>query len=121
MRREAVLGYSFFDSQVHEEIMVDDIAEAQQEIRRLEYGFFMGDDTDINLALREGIKRIRTVVDDLEAERPELIIVTDGDHGINVKPQELKGIMLHVFIVEEHNDDLIQLAQKTGGVALQGL
>lgn len=121
MRREAVLGYSFFDSDVYEEVMVKDVAEAQDEIRRLEYDFFMGDDTDINLALREGIKRIRNVVDDIDAERPELIIVTDGDHGINVQPKELKGIMLHVFIVEEHNDDLIQLAKKTGGVALQGL
>lgn len=121
MRREAVLGYSFFDSDVYEEVMVKDVAEAQDEIRRLEYDFFMGDDTDINLALREGIKRIRNVVDDIDAERPELIIVTDGDHGINVQPKELKGIMLHVFIVEEHNDDLIQLANKTGGVALQGL
>ncbi|MGI9471675.1 MAG: hypothetical protein ACR2NZ_09105 [Rubripirellula sp.] len=121
MRREAVLGYSFFDSDVHEEVMVADVAEAQDEIRRLEYDFFMGDDTDINLALREGIKRIRNVVDDIDAERPELIIVTDGDHGINVQPKELKGIMLHVFIVEEHNDDLIELAKKTGGVALQGL
>ena len=52
---------------------------------------------------------------------PKLIIVTDGDHGINVKPKELKGIMLHVFIVEEKNEDLIQLAKTTGGVALQGL
>ena len=121
MRREAVLGYSFFDSRVHEQIMVEDISEAQDELRRLEYDFFIGDDTDINLALREGIKRIRSVVDDVNAERPELIIVTDGDHGINVKHKELKGIMLHVFIVEAHNDDLIQLAKKTGGVALQGL
>ena len=121
MRREAVLGYSFFDSSEHEQVMVEDIAEAQEEIRRLEYDFFLGDDTDINLALREGIKRIRSVVDDVDAERPELIIVTDGDHGINVKPKELKGIMLHVFIVEENNEDLIQLAKKTGGVALQGL
>ncbi|HBV65048.1 MAG TPA: hypothetical protein DEF45_18730 [Rhodopirellula sp.] len=121
MRREAVLGYSFFDSSVHEQVMVQDITEAQDEIRRLEYDFFMGDDTDINLALREGIKRIRKVVDDVDAERPELIVVTDGDHGINVKPKELKGIMLHVFIVEEKNNDLIQLAKKTGGVALQGL
>ena len=121
MRREAVLGYSFFDSAVHEQVIVQDITEAQDEIRRLEYDFFMGDDTDINLALREGIKRIRRVVEDVDAERPELIVVTDGDHGINVKPKELKGIMLHVFIVEENNDDLIQLAKKTGGVALQGL
>jgi hypothetical protein len=81
----------------------------------------MGDDTDINLALREGVKRIRSLVDDIQAERPELIIVTDGDHGINVQPKELKGIMLHAFIVEEANDDLMRLAQKTGGVALQQL
>ena len=121
MRREAVLGYSFFDSDVHEEVVVQDVAEAQDEIRRLEYDFFIGDDTDINLALREGIKRIRNVVEDIDAERPELIVVTDGDHGINVQAKELKGIMLHVFIVEEHNDDLVRLAQQTGGVALQGL
>ncbi len=120
-RREAVLGYSFFDSQVHDEVMVTEVAEAQDEIRKLHYEFFMGDDTDINLALREGIRRIRTLIDDIDAERPELIIVTDGDHGINVKPKELKGIMLHVFIVEESNDDLVQLAKKTGGVALQRL
>ncbi|MFK8112375.1 MAG: hypothetical protein AB8B91_09240 [Rubripirellula sp.] len=120
-RREAVLGYSFFDSEVHEELMVREVSEASEEIRKLHYDFFMGDDTDINLALRVGIQRIRNVVDDLDAERPELIIVTDGDHGINVTAKELKGITLHVFIVEESNDDLIQLANKTGGVALQGL
>jgi len=120
-RREAVLGYSFFDSDVHEQVMVNEVAEAREEIRKLHYDFFMGDDTDINLALREGIKRIRSLVDDIQAERPELIIVTDGDHGINVQSKELKGIMLHVFIVEEANDDLIQLAKKTGGVALQQL
>ena len=120
-RREAILGYSYFDSQVHEEVLVKEVADAREEIRRLQYDFFMGDDTDINLALREGIQRIRNLVDDINAERPELIIVTDGDHGINVKPKELKGITLHVFIVEEANDDLMQLAQKTGGVALQEL
>ena len=101
--------------------MVYEVAEAREEIRKLHYDFFMGDDTDINLALREGVKRIRNLVDDIQAERPELIIVTDGDHGINVTAKELKGIMLHVFIVEEANDDLIQLAKKTGGVALQQL
>lgn len=120
-RREAILGYSFFDSQVHEEVLVTEVAEAREEIRRLHYDFFMGDDTDINLALREGIKRIRNLVNDISAERPELIIVTDGDHGINVQLKELKGIMLHVFIVEEANRDLIALAKKTGGVALQRL
>ncbi len=120
-RREAVLGYSFFDSVVHEEVMVTEVAEVREEIHKLTHEFFVGDDTDINLALREGIKRIRKTVADIDAERPELIIVTDGDHGINVQPKELKGIMLHVFIVEETNDDLMQLAIKTGGVALQGL
>lgn len=120
-RREAVLGYSFFDSQVHDEVLVSEVAQARDEIQRLTYQFFIGDDTDINLALREGIKRIRKLVTDIDADRPELIIVTDGDHGINVQPKELKGIILHVFIVEEANDDLIQLANATGGVALQGL
>lgn len=120
-RKEAVLGYSFFDSDIHEEVMVTEVSEAREEIRKLHYDFFMGDDTDINLALREGIKRIRRRIADISEERPELIIVTDGDHGINVKPKELKGIMLHAFIVEEANDDLIQLARKTGGVALQQL
>ena len=120
-RREAILGYSFFDSQVHEEVMVREVAEVREEIRKLTYDFFVGDDTDINLALREGIKRIRKLVTDIDAEQPELILVTDGDHGINVQAKELKGIVLHVFIVEEHNDDLMELATKTGGVALQGL
>ncbi|EMI16052.1 hypothetical protein RMSM_07039 [Rhodopirellula maiorica SM1] len=120
-RREAILGYSFFDSVVHEEVIVREVAEAREEIRRMHYEFFTGDDTDINLALREGIKRIKDLVDDQESEQPELIIVTDGDHGINVRPDELKGIMLHVFVVEEQNDDLIKLAHHTGGVALDGL
>ncbi|TWU54457.1 hypothetical protein Poly51_31760 [Rubripirellula tenax] len=120
-RREAVLGYSFFDSMVHDEILVNEVAEVREEIRKLNYEFFIGDDTDINLALREGVKRIRQLVTDIDAERPELIIVTDGDHGINVQVKELKGIVLHVFIVEEANDDLMKLAIATGGVALQGL
>ncbi|QDT11707.1 hypothetical protein [Planctomycetes bacterium K23_9] len=120
-RREAILGYSFFDSVVHEEIMVNDIAGAKDEIRKLHHEFFVGDDTDINLALREGIVRIQKVVGEIEAERPELIIVTDGDHGINVTAKELKGIVLHVFVVEQENEDLMELARKTGGVALQQL
>lgn len=120
-RREAILGYSFFDSTVHDEVMVNDVADAKEEIRKLHHEFFMGDDTDINLALRVGIERIRKVVAEIEADQPELIIVTDGDHGINVTAKELKGIMLHVFVVEEQNDDLIQLAKQTGGVALQEL
>ncbi len=120
-RREAILGYSFFDSVVHEEILVNDLADAKEEIRKLHHEFFVGDDTDINLALREGITRIQRVVGEIEAERPELIIVTDGDHGINVTAKELKGIILHVFIVEQQNDDLMKLAQQTGGVALEQL
>ncbi|TWU39248.1 hypothetical protein [Novipirellula artificiosorum] len=120
-RREAILGYSFFDSVVHDQVIVSEVAEAREEIRRLHYDFFTGDDTDINLALREGVTRVKSLVGDLDAEKPELIIVTDGDHGINVQADELKGILLHVFIVEEQNDDLIQLAKQTGGVALAGL
>ncbi len=120
-RREAVLGFSFFDSQVHEEIMVRDVLEAQEEVRKLHHEFFLGDDTDINLALRVGIKRIKDATAHLEVGEPELIIVTDGDHGINVQPKELKGIMLHAFIVEESNQDLIKLASETGGVALERL
>ncbi|MEM9366437.1 MAG: hypothetical protein AAGD07_10610 [Planctomycetota bacterium] len=120
-RREATLGYSFFDSVVHEEIRIDDASDARDEISRLQRSFFVGDDTDINLALREGIKRIREAVGELGTETPELIIVTDGDHGINVTAKELKHIMLHVFIVEERNEDLMRLARETGGVALQEL
>lgn len=120
-RREAVLGYSFFDSQVAEQVIVEEVAQVREEIRSLTYNFFVGDDTDINLALREGAKRIRELVKNLEAERPELILVSDGDHGINVQAEELKGIILHVFVVEAENDDLIKLAEETGGVALQSL
>ncbi|QDT03572.1 hypothetical protein K227x_19560 [Rubripirellula lacrimiformis] len=120
-RREAILGYSFFDSQVHPEVMVTEVDQVREEIRKLTYEFFVGDDTDINLAIREGIGRIQAIVTDTQAERPELIIVTDGDHGINVQAKELKGIILHVFIVEEVNDDLMKLAIETGGVALQEL
>lgn len=121
MRREAMLGFSYFDSVVHEEVLIREVGEASDQIRDLASDFFMGDDTDINLAIREGIKRIRAITELVEADGPELIIVTDGDHGVNVQPKELKGMVLHAFIVEEHNDDLIQLAKATGGVALQGL
>jgi hypothetical protein len=38
-RREAILGYSFFDSQVHEEILVSEVAEVREEIRKLTYEF----------------------------------------------------------------------------------
>ena len=120
-RREAILGYSFFDSVVHEEKMVRDVLEAKEQVHNLNNEFFLGDDTDINLALREGIKRIKRVTAEMDLDKPELIIVTDGDHGINVKAKELKGVMLHAFVVEESNEDLIKLAAATGGVALQNL
>ena len=50
-----------------------------------------------------------------------MIIVSDGDHGINVNAEELEGIILHAFIVEEVNDDLVTLAKESGGVGLQEL
>ena len=121
MRREAILGFSFFDSVVHEQVMVEEVSEARAAMQDLHYKFFLGDDTDINLAIREGIERIKQVVTDTEAERPELIIVSDGDHGINVNAEELEGIILHAFIVEEVNDDLVTLAKESGGVGLQEL
>lgn len=120
-RGEAILGYSFFDSVVHDQVMVFDLLEARQEISRLHHNFFVGDDTDINLALREGAKRIKEVTAEYETDSPELIIVTDGDHGVNVLPKELKGITLHAFVVEQPNEDLIKLATETGGVALENL
>ena len=40
---------------------------------------------------------------------------------MNVQAKELKGIILHVFVVEQQNEDLIKLAKETGGVALQDL
>ncbi len=120
-RGDAILGYSFFDAEVHEQMMVMDGREARQEIARLHRELFVGDDTDINLAIREGIKRIKEVTAELETDSPELVIVTDGDHGINVQAKELKGITLHAFVVEQENEDLIRLANETGGVALQNL
>lgn len=121
MRREAILGFSFFDSVVHDEVMVHEVAHARSAMQDLHYKFFLGDDTDINHAIRVGIERIKEIVANTMADRPELIIVSDGDHGINVQPDELDGIILHAFVVEEINDDLIALAKQTGGVGLQAL
>jgi uncharacterized protein with von Willebrand factor type A (vWA) domain len=121
VRNEAMLAYSFFDAQVHEEMRVSEPEEARQTIASLHHSIFVGDDTDINLAIREGIMRIKQIVFDTGADRPELIIVTDGDNYINVTPDELEGIVLHCFVVEGSNEELMELARKTGGVALDEL
>ena len=82
---------------------------------------FSGGSTRISSCARKAQARIEEIVAEGKMARPELVIITDGDDKINLKPPDLKGTKMHAFVVELENRKLTDLAVETGGVGINNL
>ena len=125
LKGEAELYFRFFDTKLFDEFKATTPEEAKTAMRIFKNKSFQGGGTYIIGCLRDSIERIKELIDTEElAEKPELVIVTDGDdYTGELHEDEFKsiGLRLHSFIVESKNEHLTQVARATGGVGVDKL
>ena len=120
-RGDAVLGYAFYDEELHPDSYVQTKAQARETLAQISRSLFIGSDTNTSDAIRQAMRRIELMAARLGAVRPELVVVTDGDDFINVTLDELEGVVLHAFVLERESPELRRLAEESGGICLEEL
>ena len=102
-----------------------DEASAKTAIKTFRDKSFGGGGTWIENCLRMTLERIDQLLETQElAEKPELVIVTDGDDKIKtLTASEFKSrnLRLHTFMVEGTNKKLTEIARESGGVGVDKL
>ncbi len=121
IKGEAEIYVRFFDSDLHEEFHASTASEAKELMGRFGEENFSGGSTEISACVRQAQKRIKEIVAEGQCERPELVVITDGDDSIDLTTKELRGTKMHAFVVERSNRRLTDLAVKTGGIGINNL
>lgn len=120
MTGDAEVFFRFFDSSCDTEKHAADIEAAKKLIKEIRSYNFSGGGTAIENCAKEALERIEEIMKEPERKlvKPQLVIVTDGEDKFNLKLEELKGTILHAFVVQCQNTNLTELAAKSGGVAM---
>lgn len=121
LKGDAVLYWRFFDTSLKTEHFVTTKEEAKAAMKDLAAGNFSGGGTAIDACSRQALARIEEIVREGNHHRPELVVVSDGQDTVRLKPEDLGGTRLHAFLVECSNPDLTILAGKSGGVGVDYL
>lgn len=118
---DAELYVRHFDTRLYEEFHAakpEDIAPILQHFTRRH----SAGGTEIGGCAIQAVDRIHELMANGLMYKPELVIVTDGGDDVSALTiDKLRGIRLHAFIVDAANDDLVSIARRTGGVAVQNL
>ena len=125
LKGDAELYFRFFDTYLFDEYKATTEEEAKQALKTFRNKSFSGGGTWISNCLRGALSRIDSLLESEElSEKPELVIVTDGDDDIrDLTVEEFKdrNLRLHSFVVGGSNKKLTQLARDTGGVGVDKL
>ena len=125
VKEEAQMYFRFFDTKLFKEHFAGDKTQARACMKLFKNSAYNGGGTDIPSCLREAVDRIQTLLKDGKvSERPELVIVTDGEDDVKeLSPIEFTrhNLRLHVFNVGQTNKRLAQLARDTGGVGVENI
>jgi uncharacterized protein with von Willebrand factor type A (vWA) domain len=115
--------FHFFDNKLRKEYRATTPEEAKAVMRLIKEHNFSGGGTEIANCTRAVIPKIWERLDQTEhLDKPELVIVTDGDDNCSgLTLEDLQGVKLHSFLVECDNPHLVKLAQKSGGVGVAKL
>jgi von Willebrand factor type A domain len=119
----AELTIYFFDERLRKEFRATTPEEAKAVMEQVKSSNFQGGGTAIEKCVKAVIPKIWERVEGAEhLDKPELVIVTDGDDNCSrLLLSDLKGVKLHSFLVECNNQHLVNLARKSGGVGVSNL
>lgn len=118
---DAKLYWRFFDTQLHDEIFVDDKSKAYDSIGQVLKGEnYKGGGTNFDIAITQTVSHIESIFTTMDVVKPEIFMVTDGDCACHVNHKDLKGIKLHTaFVAHSDGHQLKKLSKQSGGVVLQ--
>lgn len=115
---EAELYLRFFDGGLYEEKFVGSEKEAKDLMKVVQNNNYSGGSTSFDTAIRGALERIEEILKEGKSDRPQIVIITDGDDRFSITEKEFKGTILHSFLVDNDNESLRQLAEKTGGIGI---
>lgn len=121
-RGDGELVIRLFDERLRGRIDAVDAVTAKSAWGLVKSLSFSGSGTAIEACMRQALKDIDKIVKEnpnkFLGTRHDLVVVTDGLDEVTMNLDELEGIKLHAFICDGKNDNLVRLAEKTGGVGV---
>ena len=119
MKEEAIVYTRFFDTRLFTEHFANTPEKAKELIGHFQKENFNGGGTNIARCVRDSIKRINELlVEDPNLIRPELVVITDGEDRIDLTINDFGKTRMHSFLVNAHNQQLSEIAIKTGGIGI---
>ena len=112
INNKARLIICWFEEYVHRHIIIRTKQEAIKFITSQSFGSFDGGDTDIQRALKDSIKLIKTEFEP-DLSKCQIVIINDGQDRIN--PRYQPEIVTNVFILGKDNYDLKKVVESTTG------
>lgn len=120
---ECELYFTFFDSRIYQTLHAFDKVSSKQCMDAVRKGNYSGGSTAIQNCIGYAITEINSILENRpELDRPELVVVTDGDDTVNknelLKKLKDENVKLHAFLVAEKNQNLLDAAKASGGLGL---
>ena len=94
----------FFDSRPGKLHRITTEKEAKEMIKILIRKPYSGGGTNIEMAIRQAIEDITK--DPIKFEKAEIMIITDGEDGIEIRKKDLKKIKIHSTVIDGDNAGL---------------
>jgi uncharacterized protein with von Willebrand factor type A (vWA) domain len=121
-RGDGELVLRAYDAKLHKKTIVKNAEEAAAAFKAMSNHPFSGPSTATHACLLQAVSDIKLMVEadpkKFGGVRHDLVVVTDGEDQIDVTLNELDGIKLHAFICDGDNQNLVNLAVKSGGAGV---
>jgi hypothetical protein len=81
--------------------------------------YYGGGGTAIDHCARQATARVEEILGSGDQlTKPELLVVTDGQDGVSLTLNDLKGTTMHAFVLGT-NQELVNIARQSGGVGIE--
>lgn len=99
----------FFDGSPHDLHKITTKKEAEEMASVLVKQPYSGGGTNIEAAIEKAIIDIKK--DPIKFEKAEIMVITDGEDGVNLSKKDLKGIKVHSTIIDGDNSGLEDISE----------
>jgi Mg-chelatase subunit ChlD len=119
-RGDAVVYVRFFDASCwKDEYHAWDEASAVKCMADVKDVYYGGGGTAIDHCARQATARVEEILGSGDQlTKPELLVVTDGQDGVSLTLNDLKGTTMHAFVLGT-NQELVNIARQSGGVGIE--